>query len=91
MSGHLSVETLQQRLAEAEQQVKIGARYRHYKDSTKTYRVKELVIIEATDQIGVVYVPEYVEGLAFMRPLSNWLDKVDWGGQTVNRFTFIEN
>lgn len=86
----LPIEELQQRLAAAAKEVVIGGIYAHYKDPSKTYRIKELVIIEATNQVGVVYEAEYAKGVTFMRPLTSWLDKIDWRGRIVSRFTFIE-
>lgn len=91
MGDYLSTEELQQRIADAATLVSVGARYQHYKGADKTYRVESLVIIEATNEVGVVYVPEYVDQVSFMRPLSDWLAHVEWEGKTVPRFTLIEN
>lgn len=85
----LSVTELRQLLDDAAQQVQIGGRYAHYKDPNKIYRVTGLVIIEASNQVGVVYAAEYAE-LSFMRPLSSWLEKIDLQGESVSRFVSVE-
>jgi hypothetical protein len=89
--AHLTEAELLQKLQQAAEQVHIGARYRHYKDETHTYQVQGFAIIEATDEIGVVYKAEYGAGLTFVRSLVSWLDKVEWGGTDVHRFTLVEN
>lgn len=58
-------------------QIEIGANYAHYKDASKTYIVRNLVVIEATEEIGVVYQANYGPRLMFVRPASEWLAEVD--------------
>ena len=82
-------EELQKRLGEASSLVRVGASYAHYKDPEKTYRVDGFVIIESTNQVGVVYSAEYGKKIAFVRPLANWLDKISWRGKYVPRFTRV--
>lgn len=82
---HLSVEELQRRLKQGRKRVQVGGRYRHYKGGE--YRVEDVVLIEATNSVAVVYRPEYAEGLEFTRPLFSWLQTVMVEGKTVPRFT----
>ncbi len=79
---------LKQKLLEASRLVKIGDRYFHYKDSSKTYVIKDLAIIEATEEVGVVYAPEYEElsGVCFVRPIDNFLSSLVVNGVEVPRF-----
>lgn len=89
--GHLPLEALNRRLAEAASKVKIGARYGHYKHPDQPYLVTGLVILEATDEVAVAYgVEEGGQQITFVRPLESWLETVTWQGQTVPRFRLIE-
>lgn len=89
----LTPEQLKEKIEDASTLVQIGQRYLHYKNNEHTYIVNELVIIEATNEVGVVYEPEYFpkeSKVQFMRPLSSWLEKLTWDGKEVSRFTKFE-
>ena len=81
----LSEQTLVDMLAETAEQVTVGAEYRHYKN--KTYRVLDLAILEATNEVSVIYQAQYGEQLKFVRTASDWLESVEWQGEQVPRFT----
>jgi hypothetical protein len=85
MSHQLSQEDLLQMLAEAAQKVCIGAVYEHYKK--QLYKVIGLAILEATDEVGVIYEAQYGNNLTFVRALNEWLEEVEWEGKRVTRFT----
>jgi len=76
-------------LAKAKTLITIGGKYRHYKDPAKIYQVKQLGIREEDDAICVIYQAQYGGHLTFIRPLSVWLERVEWNGQTVDRFAKI--
>jgi hypothetical protein len=78
---------LAQALREAEAKIAVGARYRHHKSADKIYTVTGLGFLEANDELCVIYRAEYGERLTFVRPLSVWLETVEWGGEMVPRFT----
>ncbi|HTE22838.1 MAG TPA: DUF1653 domain-containing protein [Candidatus Limnocylindria bacterium] len=80
--------TLLKRLADANQQMTVGARYMHYKQ--KPYKVTALAFLEETMELCVVYQAEY-GGSTFIRTVANWLEKVEWDGKTMQRFTKIES
>jgi hypothetical protein len=46
-----------------------------------------LGFIEANDELCVIYQAQYGEHLTFLRPLTVWLEDVEWEGRTVPRFT----
>ena len=52
----------------------------HYKDPTKKYEVTDLAIIEATEEVAIVYRALYGDELTFIRPLASWLYTVETGG-----------
>lgn len=87
MEERLSEEKLARRLSEAAKIVKVGVEYKHYKN--KSYQVLGLAILEATNEICVVYQAQYGKKLTFIRPLVNWLEKVQWKGEKLQRFSKI--
>jgi hypothetical protein len=76
-------------LQAAAAQVEVGAYYAHYKHPELTYRIKDLVIWEATDEVAVIYEAQYGERITFARALSVWLETVEWEGGVVPRFTKV--
>jgi hypothetical protein len=81
-----SEEDLLKQLQDAKEVIEIGATYRHYKSPDMTYVVKDIVIQEADNQPCVIYQAQYGLGLTFARPVSVWLEMVEFGGETVPRF-----
>lgn len=77
-------ETLAVRLEEAKQKVAVGSQYRHYKD--RLYTVLTIGLNEETLEPCVVYQAEYGEKLIWIRPISDWLKKVEWNEALVDRF-----
>jgi hypothetical protein len=86
---HKSQEELKKALGNAEEQVKTGSVYSHYKRPEETYIVLHLAITEADDTLCVIYQAQYGEKLIFTRPLTSWLGRVSWKGLTVQRFALI--
>jgi hypothetical protein len=76
---------------EASRVVTLGNVYRHYKSENKLYVVRDLIIIEATGEIGVVYQAQYGEKLTFVRPLGDWLSEAEVDGRSVLRFEEVKN
>ncbi|MBL8015101.1 MAG: DUF1653 domain-containing protein [Candidatus Doudnabacteria bacterium] len=67
------------------------ATYFHYKHPEQLYTLVDVIIIEATEEIGVCYRAEYPElqGVTFMRPISDFLAFVEKDGKSVPRFTKV--
>lgn len=87
--AHISLGELAERLAHAEGEVERGARYVHYKDPMKEYVVKSFGILEATEEVGVIYEASYDTRISFIRPLSSFCGMVEVEGKSVPRFTKI--
>ena len=83
---HKTHEQILEEIRQAKMKLDIGADYAHYKDPKKTYRVKEFGTLEADNELCVIYQAQYGPGLIFIRPLSEWLAKVEWEGNIVPRF-----
>ena len=69
------------------QQVKIG-KYRHFKGNK--YEVICIAKHSETLEPLVVYKALYGEGGVWVRPLAMFNEKVEYNGQILSRFTYIE-
>ncbi len=78
---------LKAELEQAQSQIEVGAKYRHYKAANKIYTVLNLAFQEEDNELCVIYRAEYEEHLIFIRPLASWVMTVEWDGETVPRFT----
>ncbi|MDR1032407.1 MAG: DUF1653 domain-containing protein [Candidatus Nomurabacteria bacterium] len=77
-------------LAEAAKSVKVGRRYRHSKTGGE-YTVVELVLWEATEEVAVIYRPEYGdEKFLWARTLAVFLEDVEIDGVVRKRFELME-
>lgn len=83
---HLTEQELAEQLEKARQLVKIGALYAHYRDLKNPYKVVGLGIIEATEEVGVIYRKESDSEITWIRPLSSWIEKVSFENQMIPRF-----
>lgn len=94
--AHKSESELVKIIEHAKSQVKIGEDYIHYKSPDKTYTVLDAILIEETDEAGIVYQPNYGMSLKhqimWMRPLSNFLAEVELdSGKKVPRFRLVSS
>ncbi|HMS23789.1 MAG TPA: DUF1653 domain-containing protein [Candidatus Saccharibacteria bacterium] len=83
---HKGKETLLAELEKAKTLVTVGGYYTHYKSPDKQYKVTQIAILEATDELCVIYQAQYGEKLSFVRPLTSWLETVRWQNNLVPRF-----
>ncbi len=68
---------------------KVGEIYKHYKGDT--YEVVALALHSNNDEWMVVYKPLYenLDADMFTRPFREWEQKVNWEGNTVERFARV--
>lgn len=78
---------LAEEIAAAKTKVTVGEKYRHHKSADKIYEVIGLGFLEANDVLCVIYQAQYGERLTFIRPLTVWLEEVEWEGKIVPRFS----
>ncbi|HET9098506.1 MAG TPA: DUF1653 domain-containing protein [Candidatus Saccharimonadales bacterium] len=86
---HLTQKQLSQLLIEAKQKITIGGAYRHYKSSQMTYIVKDIAINEADNGPCVIYQALYGNQITFIRPVKEWLETLQTGDKTVQRYAAI--
>ncbi len=88
---HISDDQLAELIIEAEQKVKVGAQYVHYKHSDQSYTVIAVGLLEATQEPCVVYRRDSKPKLTWVRLVSDWLSSVETeDGSHVPRFSKIE-
>jgi hypothetical protein len=80
---------LTKEIEEAKTKVSIGTKYYHHKNHDNIYEITGLGFLESNDELCVIYKALYGAQNTFIRPLSVWLDRVEWEGKTVPRFTKI--
>jgi hypothetical protein len=92
---HLSEEELLAHLKLAHKAVEIGAVYAHYRDPKSRYKVIGLSIIEATQEVGVMYQKTFgsedLKSIVWIRPLSSWLENVSVDGKMIQRFQKVRD
>jgi hypothetical protein len=74
-------------LADARAFIAPGSRWQHYKGGT--YVVIDLVIIELTGAVGVVYRSMDHPLVTWLGPLVEWQDMMDYEGKQVFRFRLL--
>lgn len=67
--------------------IKLG-RYKHFKGNF--YQVLHIATHSETDELMVVYQPEYGERAIFVRPLAMFDEEIVREGKTLKRFSFVE-
>ncbi len=74
----------------AREQVEIGAQYFHYKTPDKHYTVKDIAILEASEEPCVIYASPY-NNFSWVRPVANWLEVVPLNdGTQIARFQKVK-
>jgi hypothetical protein len=74
-------------LAAARIKVEPGTKWRHYKGGE--YVANNVVLIEATDEVSVLYTSIVQPEVSFVRPLQSWLEMIERNGETQPRFARI--
>lgn len=88
---HRPLEELRQDLLAASGKVQVGKRYTHYKHPEVFYTVTGLAVLEATDEVVVIYSAlESGQQISFVRPLTSWLEIVHIDGKVAPRFLLAE-
>lgn len=76
-----------QLMVKVQQENLLPGRYRHYKGGE--YYVYEVATHSETEELVVVYRPLYGEAALWVRPLTMFMEVVEFKGKTLARFEFI--
>lgn len=89
--AHQPLSKLSDDIAAAGKLVEVGAQYGHYKHPQWPYTVTGFTILEATDEVAVLYQAQEPGSpqVLFARALSSWLETVEHEGKTIPRFSKI--
>lgn len=82
-----TLQEFEERLADAKAFIAPGSRWRHYKGGR--YVVTDVVIIERTGEVGIVYRSLEHPLVTWLRPLVEWQDMMDYEGKQVFRFRLL--
>jgi hypothetical protein len=74
-------------LTAARSRVEPGTTWRHYKGGE--YVANNVVLIEATDEVSVLYSSVLRPEVFFVRPMQSWLETIERNGETQSRFVKI--
>jgi hypothetical protein len=86
--AHLPLDTLLEKQSEIEKKLKIGDRYRHYKNH-HTYKIHSIALREEDDTFSVNYQDE-ASGMIFNRKTEIFLAQVsNKNGKMLDRFKYI--
>lgn len=88
--SHTTQEDLAKKVEDAKKQVEVGAKYHHYKNRDKHYLIVDVGILEATEEVCVVYKALYDANLTWVRTLDVFLETVEHEGSTVSRFCKVD-
>lgn len=89
MGEHKAPEVLRKEIEEGKKQVPVGSLWGHFKHPDNYYEIIDLVIIEDTDEVGVLYKSTFepTKGIIFLRPLESFLSYKETEEGPVKRFT----
>lgn len=76
-------------ITEAAKVITIGATYRHYK-GMGDYKPVLFAIREEDNELCVVYQRVDRPELHFTRPVAEWIETVEWEGQSTPRFRLLQ-
>ncbi|MDR0591384.1 MAG: DUF1653 domain-containing protein [Candidatus Nomurabacteria bacterium] len=83
--SHKPMDEFAKPIAAAQKSVKVGGRYQHFRNK-QFYTVIDIAILEATEEVAVVYRAEYGDRLKWVRTLKNFTEEV--GG--IKRFSLAD-
>lgn len=73
--GHISEDTLLARLEKARHMIDFDTHYFHWKSPDKFYIIKDLALLEADEEPGVVYRAQYGRRLTWVRAISDFFSE----------------
>lgn len=84
--GHTSQNELIEKLNIVKSIIHVGDIYFHYKNKELKYEIKDIVMIEEIEEVGVVYKAMYGEEISWMRSVQNFNEFIEIDGIKTKRF-----
>lgn len=86
MSNHTNETDLLKQLDKCREIVLVGRLYYHYRTPTDFYKVLDIGLDEATENVVVIYQAQYGKYLIWVRSFDKWCESVENNGKMVQRF-----
>ena len=83
---HLSEEQLAVKAVELMKIVGVGEIYVHYRSPDRPYQVISVGFYEENEEPCVVYKALYGKELVWIRPITSFLEQVEYQGEQIQRF-----
>ena len=88
--GHKSQSKLSSKIEKAAEKIHLGDIYYHYKSPDDFYLIEHIGFLENSDEVCIIYRALYGDEIVWIRPLSNFLEKVrNNKGKKVHRFSKV--
>ena len=88
--AHRTFEELEDEINTSDAKSYIGRKCFHYKDPEKHYEILDVVIIEESEEVALMYASSRYPELKWIRPFKEFFDDKEIEGKTVKRFSFID-
>ncbi len=85
-----SQDQLQEKVDKAREEIDVGGLYVHFKSSDKFYVVESIGLLEASEEVCVVYRALYGKGLVWVRTVEDFCMKLEFEGKRVRRFLKVD-
>ena len=85
-SLHTDESLLIEKMKSVREQIKPGEIWHHYRDPSKLYKIIDLVFMEATEEVAVIYQSLYGQKLVWVRSWAIWSEQVEYKGAFYPRF-----
>ncbi len=90
MSERATQKELAEKISEAREQVEVGAKYYHFKNPNDLYVIEQIGILEATEEVCVVYRALYGKEIVWIRTLEDFTSEKETEDGKVIKFTKID-
>ena len=89
-TNHISLEQCAEKIEMISRDVPVGSWRVHWKNPDKPYRITNIVIDEATDEVAIVYQWQWSE-VSFVRLAKIFLEEIIVDDKKIQRFRRTEN
>lgn len=87
---HRGLASLKSELVRLGQTVRVGDEYAHYAHPGRRYRIISIGVLEASQELCVIYQAISKPDLVWVRPVANFLEEIQTPAGKVPRFSKIK-